>query len=132
MLAAIRIIPQGAGTILLVEDDEVVRRHARIILQMNGYSVLTASKESEALFLCLRYEGSIDLIITDIAISDECGPELFEQLLRLRPEMKVLFKSDYADNAVAHHGRSRPGASFIQKPFTPDILVSKVRQVLNE
>lgn len=131
MPAATRIMPQGSGTILLVEDDEAARRHARIILQMNGYSVLDAAKQSEALFLCLQYEGSIDLVITDVALSEESGPELFEQLLRLRPEMKVLFMSGYTDNAIAHQERLRPGTSFLQKPFTPDTLASKVRQALD-
>ena len=123
---------QGSETILLIEDDQDVRRLARAILQMNGYRVLEAERESEALLICEQQDEPIHLMISDVVMPKLSGPILAEQLSRLRPEMKVLFMSGYTDEAIVHHGILGPGTAFLQKPFTPQALTSKVRQVLNQ
>jgi PAS domain S-box-containing protein len=123
---------RGSETILLIEDDQDVRRLARIILQMNGYTVLEAERESEALLICEQQDKPIHLMISDVVMPKLSGPVLAEQLSRLRPEMKVLFMSGYTDESIVHHGILDPGTAFLQKPFTPEALTSKVRQVLNQ
>jgi CheY-like chemotaxis protein len=122
----------GTETLLLVEDDEIVRQLARQILEMSGYTLLEASTPDEALHLYEQYKDPIHLIITDIVMPGMSGRELAHQLAQKRHDGKVLFMSGYTDNAIVHHGILDEGTHFLQKPFTPDALLRKVREVLNE
>ncbi|OGP69499.1 MAG: hypothetical protein A2Y80_06060 [Deltaproteobacteria bacterium RBG_13_58_19] len=122
---------QGSETILLVEDDEVVRKMVHKLLERSGYSVLEVRKGSDALQVCEGHAGPIHLMITDVVMPGISGPDLAERLAALRPEMHVLFMSGYAQDAVVHHGILDRGIAFLQKPFRADVLVRKVRQVLD-
>jgi signal transduction histidine kinase len=120
----------GTETILLVEDEQMVLKLARQILATQGYRVLEAKNGEAALRMCAHDQGPIDLLLTDVIMPEMSGPELAERLHRLRPELRVLFMSGYTDDAIVHHGVLEEGANFIQKPFAPDVLARKVRQIL--
>jgi CheY-like chemotaxis protein len=122
---------RGTETILLAEDDEIVRALAREVLEENGYRVLEAANGGSALLICERYEGPIDLLITDVVMPELSGRELADRLARLRPDMKVLFMSGYTDDTIVHHKILDPNIFFLQKPFTPFVLTRKVREVLD-
>jgi two-component system, cell cycle sensor histidine kinase and response regulator CckA len=122
---------RGTETILLVEDEELVRNLAREVLESYNYQVLEAAKGGTALLLCEHHEEPISLLLTDIVLPEMSGHLLAERLSQLRPEMKVLYMSGYTDNAIVHHGVLDEGTNFIQKPFTPTALVKKVREVLD-
>jgi len=122
----------GMETILLVEDDEGVRRLATRILRANGYTVMEAASGGEALQLHERHRGNIELLLTDVVMPAMSGRELIERLKPLRPGMKVLFMSGYADDTVGLHGVAESGAALVGKPFTPRVLLDKVREVLGE
>ena len=122
---------RGTETILLAEDDELVRRLAREVLEMYGYRVLEAANGGAALLICERHAGPIDLLVTDAIMPEMSGRELSERLSSLRPRMKVLYMSGYADTAVVQQGVLDEWANFIQKPFTPDALTRKVREILD-
>lgn len=124
-------VPTGSETILLVEDDAAVRHLAREILQMSGYTVLEASSGVEALHIIESYGGQIDLMLTDVVMPQMSGPELVAQAASRRPQMKVLYMSGYSENIIAHHGIVDPGIHFLPKPFTPEALALKVREVLD-
>jgi two-component system, cell cycle sensor histidine kinase and response regulator CckA len=121
----------GSETILLVEDEDVVRRLAREILEQEGYTVLEASRGKEALSLCAAYEHPIQLLLTDVVMPKTSGKEVADRLRALHPETKVLFMSGYTDEAIVHHGVLDANVEFIQKPFTPVALVRKVRRVID-
>ncbi|MDH5668195.1 MAG: PAS domain S-box protein [Nitrospira sp.] len=120
----------GWETILLVEDEEGVGRFATRILSLEGYSVLNAEDGEAALELCARYAGPIHLLLTDVVMSRMSGLQLAERLKVLHPETTVLYMSGYADDAIVHHGEVDPDTPFLQKPFTPEALRSKVRETL--
>ena len=120
------------GTILLVEDEMVVRQLVRSILQMNGFHVIEASNGVEALTRVQQYAGQIDLLLTDVVMPRMGGRELAEHMRQLRPATKALFMSGYTDDAIVHHGVLDAGLAFIQKPFTPAALIGKVRELLEE
>jgi CheY-like chemotaxis protein len=120
----------GSETILLVEDEAIVRRLVQQVLRINGYSVLEAGQGADALQLCEQQEYSIDLLLTDVVMPGMCGRELAERAAVVRPEMKVLFMSGYTDDVVVRHGVLDADIAFIQKPFTPAALTQKVRDVL--
>ncbi len=122
---------RGTETILLVEDEEGVRSLIRQVLSRHGYTVLESAHGGEALLLCERHLGRIDLLLTDVVLSQMSGRELAERLSPLRHEMKVLYMSGYTDEAIIHHGVLTPGSAFVQKPFTTEALTRKVRQVLD-
>jgi len=124
-------VAQGRETILLVEDEGAVRELARDILEANGYAVLEARHGDEALAICERHSEAIHLMLTDVVMPGMNGRELAERLARLRPETKVLYMSGYTDNAIVLHGVLNGRAVFLQKPFTPDALARKVREVLS-
>ncbi len=118
-------------TILLVEDDDAVRRLLRQTLKKGGYRLLEAARPNEALDLCEKNLGAIRLLLTDVVLPEMYGRELANQILRLSPGIEVLFMSGYTDNAIVRHGMLDPEVAFLQKPFTPDGLLRKVREVLD-
>src|SRR5438132_716172 len=122
---------RGSETILLVEDDHAVRTLIRSTLQAHGYTVLEASQGKEALLLSGQHKGLIHMMVTDTVMPGMSRRELAERLKPLRPNMKALFMSVYTDKAIVHHGELDPGTAFLQKPFTPDALARKVREVLD-
>jgi PAS domain S-box-containing protein len=122
----------GTETILLAEDEEMVRNLAREILTMHGYTVLAAANSEEALFICRQHQGPIQLLLTDVVMPGMSGKELAEQVARLRPDMRVLYMSGYTDQAIVHHGILDGDIAFLGKPFTPDALVLKVVEALHK
>lgn len=120
----------GNETILLVEDEEVVRSLVKEILVGNGYNVLEAASGSAAIALCEKHCEDIQLLLTDVVMPKMGGAELREHVVKHCPRVKVLFMSGYTDDAIASHGLSDSEIPFIEKPFTPDGLLQKVREVL--
>jgi CheY-like chemotaxis protein len=101
------------------------------MLRECGYEVLEAKNGSEALFVAKQYSGEIHLMLTDVVMPQMSGRELAEQLAPVRREMKVLYMSGYTDDAIVHHGVLEEGTAFIGKPFSPDALARKVREILD-
>ncbi len=125
-----RDAPAGAERVLLVEDEEAVRRMAARSLATRGYTVLEAANGEEALEVVGLGSSLIDLVVTDVVMPNLSGRELGERLAELRPGLPVLFISGYTDDDVIRRGLLTPGSPFLQKPFEPDALARKVRQVL--
>jgi two-component system, cell cycle sensor histidine kinase and response regulator CckA len=121
---------KGVGTVLLVEDEEVVREMASEILQESGYDVIEASDGREALDLSEQFPGEIRLMLTDVVMPGMSGRQLAEKIALTRPGMKVLYMSGYTDDAIVHHGVLEEGTAFIGKPFSPEALAKKVNEVL--
>src|SRR6185295_798926 len=126
-----RALQKGSETILLVEDEEIVREMATEILRESGYCVLEAKHGPEALTLCMKYDGQIHLMLSDVVMPNMSGRELAELISPQRSNMKVLYMSGYTDDAIVHHGVLEEGTAFIAKPFSPDALSRKVREVLD-
>jgi len=122
----------GTETILLVEDEETLRKLAHQILSTYGYQVLDAASGDEALSLSRQHQGTIHLLLTDVIMPAMSGREVAARLLEGRPETRVLFMSGYTDDAIVHQGVLEHSANFIQKPFAPDSLASRVREVLDQ
>ena len=128
----VKEIPRGNETILVVEDEETVRKLAVRSLKSLGYRVLDAPEGGMALLVCEEFKGRIHLILTDVVMPGMGGRKLAERLKQIHPEMKVLFMSGYTDNAIVHHGVLEEGTKFIQKPFTLENLARKVREALDK
>ena len=126
------IDPRGAETILLVEDDEAVRRFALRSLQSHGYRILQAGDARQAMDVAEQHQGRIDLLATDLVMPLMSGRELAQTLQPRFPQMKVLYLSGYTDDAMVRHGILHFDVNFLQKPFTPSSLANKVRQVLDQ
>jgi two-component system cell cycle sensor histidine kinase/response regulator CckA len=122
--------PTGSETVLLAEDEDVVRRLASRILRRAGYTVIEASDGAQALDLCASLEGDLHLLLTDTVMPGMSGPELARRVTLLRPGVRVLFTSGYADDDVLRTGVQERGAAFIEKPFSPETLLRRVRDTL--
>jgi PAS domain S-box-containing protein len=120
----------GWETVLLVEDEDAVRALGREVLRRHGYVVLEARHGVDALRMAERHPDDIHLMITDLVMPHMGGRDLVERLAAVRPKMKVLFMSGYTDHALMHRDLT-PGTAFLQKPFTPEAFVRKVRSVLD-
>jgi len=123
---------RGDETILVVEDNEEVRKVTARILKMQGYRILEASSEDDAFSICNQHDGPIHLMVTDVVMSKMHGPELAERLSSSYPEMKVICMSGHVENVIFHHGISEKGMEYLQKPFTVNELAKKVREVLDK
>jgi two-component system cell cycle sensor histidine kinase/response regulator CckA len=119
-------------TVLLVDDEELVRDLARTVLEGSGFRVLPASKASEAEELFLREGERIDLLLTDLVLPGRSGRELAQSLHHLDPELKILFTSGYDVRGLPEHLAPEPGTAFLQKPYTLRELATKVREVVRE
>ena len=125
-------LPGGTETVLLVEDEDVLRNLCARIMGDLGYRVMSARNGDEANALAQRYGDPIDLLLTDVVMPGMNGSELAQKLVIRHPEMKVLFMSGYTDDAIVHHGVLAKGVSFIGKPYSPEGLARKVRDVLDK
>jgi NO-binding membrane sensor protein with MHYT domain/nitrogen-specific signal transduction histidine kinase len=122
----------GTETILIVEDEAAVRGLAARVLQFYGYQTLLATDGEEALALAERHAGPIHLMLTDLVLPHMSGQQAAERLVRLRPEARVLYMSGFTESALAHQGDLGASPAFIEKPFAPFALATKVRGVLTE
>jgi PAS domain S-box-containing protein len=121
----------GTETVLVVEDEAQVRTVAREALRSHGYTVLEASDADVAIRVARGSKQAIDLLLTDVVMPGLSGGQLAEILTAERPGLRVLFMSGYTDDALGPHGVLRPGVNYLQKPFSPDLLAQKVREVLD-
>jgi signal transduction histidine kinase len=121
---------RGAETILVVEDDDAVRRMTREFLKIHGYTVIEARSAANAIEVMETQSKDIDLVLTDVLMPGMKGRELVSRLTSVRPDLKVLYMSAYTEDAAINIGVLNPGTEFIEKPFGPDDLAAKVREVL--
>jgi two-component system cell cycle sensor histidine kinase/response regulator CckA len=127
-----RIAPKGAEVVLLVEDEDAVRKLARMGLEMQGYTVLEARGGADAIRIAQARSEPIHILVTDVVMPGMGGREVAETLRAKRPGLKVLYVSGYTDDAVVRHGIVEATDAFLQKPFTPLSLARKVRAVLDK
>ncbi len=113
-----------------MEDESFLRKAIRKGLEQSGYSVLESANASQALAVVESHKGSIDLVLTDVVMPGMSGRELGDKLRFLRPEARVVYMSGYTDDAIGEHGFLEPGMHFLQKPFTSEELLGKLRQAL--
>lgn len=123
---------RGTETVLLVEDNEQVRVLARTILRKSGYLVIEARNAGEALLHAEKHPGTIHILLSDVVMPQMSGPELAHRLASVRPSMKVLCMSGYTDDAIVRHGIIEEQIAYLQKPFTPETLTMKMREVLDD
>ena len=121
----------GTETVLLVEDDDLVRVAARRILERSGYNVIEASHGLEAIPLAKQYDHRIHIVLTDVVMPELNGPDMAQELTRQHPDLRVVYMSGYTDDAIAHHGILESGTAFLEKPFTPESLLRTVREALD-
>ena len=125
------ILPTGSETILVVEDELMIREMLCESLEEIGYTVLAAGDATEAIERCRNHGGAIHLLLADVVLPAMGGRELAQELSALRPEMKVVFMSGYTDDAVVRHGVFTSTMRFLQKPFTLIGMARKVREALD-
>jgi len=121
----------GGGTVLVVEDDDQLRRLTHRALAARGYTVLEADRGRAALDIARRHKGMIDLLLTDVVMPDTNGRKLADALRATRPGLRVLYMSGYPDGAIASHGMLEHGVAYLAKPFTTEAITRKVREVLD-
>ena len=124
------VLPTATETVLLVEDDDSVRSLTRTILERGGYTVYDAASPLLAEGLFAEHRAAIKILVTDVIMPGASGPKLYERLVGLSPDLKVLYVSGYTDDAIVQQGELDPGIDFLQKPFTAATLNRTVRQVL--
>ncbi|MCC6422133.1 MAG: response regulator [Phycisphaerales bacterium] len=124
--------PRINATLLLVEDQNIVRKLMRRLLQAEGYTILEAPHGQEALRIARAHSGPIDLLVTDVVMPEMSGQQLARELGALRSDLRVLFVSGYADSDIYHEIAGQGPGHFLQKPFTPDILSRKIRDILTD
>jgi CheY-like chemotaxis protein len=119
-------------TILLVEDEEMVRGLMCEVLDQQGYEVLACSTPAEAIEVSRRREGSIDLLLTDVVMPGMNGREMAERIHEFLPQLQVVFMSGYTEHALTHDGQVDPKVEYLQKPFTLKTLTQKLEKVLRK
>jgi CheY-like chemotaxis protein len=124
--------PAGTETILLVEDDEALRKVTSSLLQSSGYKVLEAENGAAAIDISHRYQGTIALLLSDVIMPGKSGPDLAIDVRRYLPDLKVLYVSGYTEDIIAHQGVLDPGTTLLSKPFSKEALLTTVRGVLDE
>lgn len=122
---------EGTETILLVEDEDVVRRPLKALLSRRGYRVIDTASSGEALLIFEKESEKVDLMITDVVMPTMNGWELYERVAKLRPDLRVIFISGYSDEVISSRGVLKPGLEFLQKPFDHRTLLAKVRDTLD-
>ncbi len=122
----------GSETVLLVEDEGMVRELTATALRLRGYTVVEAGDGEQGLRAAREHPGKIDLVLTDVVMPALGGKEMVQELLNVRPEIKVLFTSGYSEEVLGEHGVPRHGKYFLQKPYLPRTLAHRVRQVLDQ
>jgi len=120
---------RGAGTILVVEDEPSVRAFVGMVLKARGYRLLEAGSGREALDLLRVSAEHIDALLTDVIMPEMSGVEVARRVMAVRPDVAVLYMSGYADE-VLRHEHAPAGSVFLQKPFTPEVLLARVRDVI--
>jgi len=130
-VSAVPAVSTASGeTILLVEDEAIVRDLVRRVLQASGYTVLEATNGDEAIRLAHEHHGLIHLLLADVVLPGLSGPEIADLLANTRPRLPILFMSGYAQDSVERYGLSLTSHTFLQKPFTPLSLLNRVRDAL--
>jgi DNA-binding NtrC family response regulator len=122
---------RGTETVLVVEDEDSLRVLMERALQARGYQVVSASDGEQAIAVDARVAGQIDLLLSDVVMPGLSGPDLAQRLVRRRPQMKVLYVSGFTHNMATTSGFTSRHTGFLQKPFTPDVLALKVREMLD-
>jgi CheY-like chemotaxis protein len=122
---------RGTETVLVLEDEPSVRQLVQAMLGQQGYNILEAGTPMEALKYCKEYAGPIHLLVTDVVMPGMGGRQFAELAANYRSTMKVLYMSGYTGDSIAHHGALDAGVAFLQKPFSSESLLQKVREVLN-
>jgi DNA-binding response OmpR family regulator len=123
---------QGHETILLVEDEQSLLKPTKMLLEKQGYTVLTASMPGEAIRIAKERSSDIQLLLTDVVMPEMNGRDLARELQSLYPHIKLLFTSGYTADIIANHGILIEGVHFIQKPYAPQSLTAKIREVLDQ
>ncbi|MCB0155653.1 MAG: response regulator, partial [Anaerolineae bacterium] len=121
---------EGSETVLVVEDEEMVRKLVCETLEAHGYYVLEATSPAHCLQLAVDTKDTIHLLLTDVIMPDLNGRELYQKFAEIHPESHVLFMSGYTDNVIVHHHILDEGVNFLQKPFSVNGLMQKVRKAL--
>jgi two-component system cell cycle sensor histidine kinase/response regulator CckA len=119
------------GKVLLVEDDDQVRSFIRMLLSSNGYQVLEASTGAEGLEIAERQSNEIDLLLSDMLLPELSGYDLAQKVQELRPQIKILFMTGYVEGEIVQRSISELGARFLDKPFQPAILLTRVEEAIN-